>query len=485
MQLIIFPHQLYTIPQLPYGTKEIYLIEHPYFFEHPDPKIKYHKQKLMLHRASMRAYFDQLRKKGYPIKYIEFQYAKSGLKALLAEAKVKCIAYFDPTDKYIDHEIKSAISELNLSYERLPSPNFITPVGEAEKFFHKSKKSSFQKFYTWQRKRLNLLVDDQQKPLGGKWNFESQTRRKLSKDIAVPHLPELENDSYINSARKYINELFPENPGSDKSFIYPLTHAQAEDWLQDFLEFRLAHFSAYQDSIEKNANFLFHSLLSPMMNIGLLSAQDVIDASMNFYTTKRCTLQAAESFLRQIIGWREFTRAIYIIEDHKNQKSPWKHEREIPAQIMNSTTDMLPVDVTIQKIERTGYALQIERLMVLCNWMMLCEVSTKSMYEFFMSLFVDAYDWVVTPNLYSLYSDDSKPAISGSSYIKKISNYPNGSWVATWDGLFWRFIHKHRDYFTKNKKLGVITSQLEKMPPARLDEYNAIAENYLAKLFTK
>lgn len=481
MQLIIFPHQLYTIPELPYGTKEIYLIEHPYFFEHPNPKIRYHKQKLILHRASMRAYFDQLRKKGYPIKYIEFQYAKVGLTELLSQAKVKCIAYFDPTDKYLDNEIKSAISELNLSYERLPSPNFLTPIGEIEKFFQKTKKYSFPKFYTWQRKRLNILIDEQQKPLGEKWTYDPVSRKKLPKDVSIPHLPELNNENYINSAKKYISELFPQSPGNDNSFIYPITHAQAEDWLHDFLEFRLEHFSAYQDSIEKNGNFLFHSVLSPILNIGLLSPQEVVEAGLNFYNSKRCSLQAIETFVRQFIGWREFIRAKYILNKEADFTNTWNHTQELPGHVWNLQVDILPVDSTLQKVERTGYAHNTERLMVISNWMMLCEINPQSMYEYFMSMFIDAYDWAVAPHLHQ--QGEDKPHISGSSYIQKISNYPSGAWVNIWDGLFWRFINKHREYFMQNKKLGVITSQLQKMPQARLDEYNAVADGYLAKLF--
>lgn len=483
MQLIIFPHQLYTIPQLPYGTKEIYLIEHPYFFSHPNPKIKYHKQKLVLHRASMRAYFDQLKKKGYPIKYIEFQYAKVGLKELLSQAKAKCIAYFDPTDKYLDAEIKNAISELNLSYERLPSPNFITPIGEMEKFFQKSKKYSLPKFYTWQRKRLNVLIDKQGKPLGGKWTYDAPGRKKLPKDITIPHLPELDNNHYVNSARKYVNELFPENPGTDGSFIYPITHTQAEDWLQDFLELRLENFSAYQDAVEKNGNFLFHSVLSSAMNIGLISPEDVLQTSLNFYLSKRCSLQTIEGFIRQIIGWREFTRAVYLHSDSEKQINTWNHTQLLPKQIEERKTELAPLDMTLQKIWKTGYAHNTERLMILKNWMTLCEIDPKSMYEWFMSMFIDSYDWAVGPNVFSIGQEGgSKPNVSGSSYIQKVSNYPSGAWAATWDGLFWRFINKHKAHFAKNKQLGVITSQLEKMPPSRLEEYNAIAENYLTQL---
>lgn len=481
MQLIIFPHQLYTIPQLPYGTKEIFLIEHPYFFEHPNPRIKYHKQKLILHRASMRAYFDQLRKMGYPIKYIEFQYAKAGLKGLLSQAKVKCIAYFDPTDRYLDDEIKSVIAELNLSYERLPSSNFITPVGEIEKFFQKAKRFSFQKFYTWQRKRLNILVDEQQNPLGGKWTYESASRKKLPKDVSIPHLPELNNDHYINSAKKYINNLFPDNPGNDNSFIYPITHAQAEDWLYDFLEFRLEHFSTYQDAIEKNANFLFHSVLSPILNIGLLSPQEIVQAGLNFYESKRCSLPAIESFVRQFIGWREFTRAKYLLSPKAGSADHRQQYRSLPTQLWNLKCDLLPVDNTFQKVERSGYAHHTERLMVINNWMVLCELSPQTMYEYFMSMFVDAYDWAVAPHIFD--QEDENPRISGSSYIRKISNYPGGAWTTIWDALFWRFVNKHREYFVKHKKLGVITSQLHKMPQNRLDEYNSIAESYLEKLF--
>lgn len=168
----------------------------------------------------------------------------------------------------------------------------------------------------------------------------------------------------------------------------------------------------------------------------------------------------------------------------------WKFDRKIPASFYDGTTGISPIDTTIQKVLKTGYCHHIERLMILGNFMLLCEFDPNEVYRWFMELFIDAYDWVMVPNIYGMsqFADGgtfaTKPYIGGSNYIKKMSNYPKADWQPIWDGLYWRFISVHRDFFSSNHRLSMMVSILNKMPAEKHQAHMANAENFLKTLTT-
>jgi deoxyribodipyrimidine photolyase-related protein len=216
---------------------------------------------------------------------------------------------------------------------------------------------------------------------------------------------------------------------------------------------------------------------------------DVIKQTLEFAEKNDIPINSTEGFVRQIIGWREFIRGIYNVKGSEERtKNFWGFSRKIPASFYTGSTGIEPIDDAIKKVLNTGYAHHIERLMVLGNFMVLCEFDPDDVYQWFMELFIDSYDWVMVPNVYgmSLYADgglmSTKPYISSSNYIMKMSNYKKGDWQATWDGLFWAFMDKHRNFFLKNPRLGMLIRTFDKMNQDKKESHFRNAEEFIKQL---
>ncbi len=279
--------------------------------------------------------------------------------------------------------------------------------------------------------------------------------------------------------------------GSIERLIYPTDPEQARRWLGIFLQERFTHFGAYEDAILTGENSLWHSVLTPMLNTGILTPEAVVDAAVSEAQAHGIPLNSLEGFVRQVIGWREFMRATY--EDlgvTMRTRNHWGHTRPMPPQFYDGTTGIPPVDDAIQRILETGYCHHIERLMVLGGFFFLCEIRPDDIYRWFMEMFVDSYDWVMVPNVYAMsqHADGglitTKPYFSGSAYVRKMSNHPKGEWTAVWDGLYWRWILDHADGRAKNPRWAMMCAMARKMAPEKVEEHRANAEAFLQTLET-
>jgi len=226
-----------------------------------------------------------------------------------------------------------------------------------------------------------------------------------------------------------------------------------------------------------------------MLNIGLLSPHHIIIKALEIGKQKNIPLNSLEGFIRQIMGWREFIKIVYEREGSKQRTlNYWKFTRKIPVSFWKGTTGIPPIDCTIQKILKTGYCHHVERLMVLGNFMLLCEFDPNEVYRWFMEMFIDAYDWVMVPNVYGMtqFADGglmtTKPYISSSNYLMKMSDYEKGNWQEIWDGLFWRFMQEHRSFFLKNPRLGMLVRTFDKMSTEKQNTHLNNANIFLNNL---
>ena len=226
-----------------------------------------------------------------------------------------------------------------------------------------------------------------------------------------------------------------------------------------------------------------------MLNVGLLTPQYIIDEALQFASNNEIPINSLEGFIRQIIGWREFIRAVYELKGKEERiKNYWGFTRKIPPSFWNGTTGIEPIDDTIKKVLETGYCHHIERLMVLGNFMLLCEFDPNEVYRWFMELFIDAYDWVMVPNVYGMsqFADGglmaTNPYISGSNYLMKMRDYKKGEWQTIWDGLFWRFMDTHRTFFLQNPRLGMLVRTFDKMQLSKQQVHLANAEKFINAL---
>jgi deoxyribodipyrimidine photolyase-related protein len=357
-------------------------------------------------------------------------------------------------------------------------------------FFSKRKTYFQTDFYTWQRKERKILLEKDGKPVGGKWTYDAENRMKFPKKELVPLLPKIKEDKYLTEAKAYTKKYFSKHIGNiSDAPLFVHTFKDADHWLEDFLQSRFEKFGIYEDAIVAKEKVLYHSVLSPMLNIGLLTPNQIIDKALAIGQEKNIPLNSLEGFIRQIIGWREFIRIVYEREGSKQRTTNyWNFKRKIPPSFWTGTTGILPIDQTIHKILKTGYCHHIERLMVLGNFMLLCEFDPDEVYRWFMEMFIDAYDWVMVPNVYGMtqFADGglmtTKPYISGSNYLMKMSDYEKGDWQGIWDGLFWRFMHEHRIFFLKNPRLGMLVGTFDKMSDDKKKAHLHNANQFLKKI---
>jgi deoxyribodipyrimidine photolyase-related protein len=481
---LIFPDQLFEKHPALNFHRTVYLAE-DYLFFRVQP---FHKKKLVLLRAAMQSYANFLRENGYEVVYIETSVLKKrgDLFSLIAKKGVNQIYLADFADDWQKQDIEKAAKEANWKLHFSPSPMFLCNEEELKLFFKNKNRLYMAPFYAYQRKKLNILMEDG-KPVGGKFSFDMENRKRLLKNCTIPKLYIPKKNALISEAIDDIEKHIPETIGEVETFIYPTNFDEAKKALLDFIQNRLFYFGDYEDAIKENESFVFHSVLSPSINIGLLTPKDVIETILTISQNLNIPLNSLEGFIRQIIGWREFMRASYILQGRAQRTSNYfEHKRSLPKGFWDGTTGILPVDSTIKRILKTGYCHHIERLMVLGNFLLLTETDPNFVYEWFMGYFVDAYDWVMVPNVYGMsqYSDRggnvTKPYISGANYILKMSDYSKkGDWVDIWDGLFWRFLSKHKILFESNPRSKVLLGMLIKNK-ATIQPKMDLAEKWLS-----
>jgi deoxyribodipyrimidine photolyase-related protein len=461
---IVFPHQLFREHPAVMPGRIVYLVEEWLFFH----QYRFHQQKLLLHRSTMRMYADYLIQQGYELRYIPATSADCDVRKLLGSIASEGIGelhYADVVDDWLQQRLVAGAAEQGMKLREYASPNFLESPADIADFFDRRKSYKQTDFYVDRRKHHQILLDPAGKPVGGQWTYDVENRLKFPKDRSAPvvKLPGL-ND-YVREAQAYISQNFGDNYGSVQqpfaAGFYPTTYAEADAWLEDFLTVRFADFGAYEDALVLEETILHHSVLSPLLNIGLLSPRQIIDAALARIDT--VPLNSLEGFIRQIMGWREFIRITYVRRGRN-------------------------LDATIEKTIESGYCHHIERLMVAGNFMLLCEFDPDEVHRWFMEMYVDAYDWVMVPNVYAMsqFADGggmcTKPYISGSNYLMKMSNFKKGDWQPIWDGLFWRFMHVHREFFLSNPRLGMLVRTFDKMAPEKQQQHLLAADRFLNSL---
>jgi len=487
---LIYPHQLFEdITRLKFSDI-VFLIEEPLYFS----EFKFHKQKLVLHRASMQKYKQYLEQNKIKVEYLEFhQLDKTeSIADILKQHQIQAVEIYDVVDDWLLKRLNQSLKEVSMQLTVHNSPMFITSVSEFTEFFEArsgTRKYWMNDFYIWQRKRFNILLDADNKPLGGKWSFDTENRKKLPKDIFIPNTFETQENQYIIEAREYVEKYFPDNFGRTDTFWCPIDFEGAKQYFQKFLQHRLELFGPYEDAMTTQSDSVFHSTISPLLNNGLLTPDYVIQATLEFIAKNEVSMASAEGFIRQIIGWREYIRALYVLEGKKIRTSNYfDSTRQMPKSMWTSKTGIDPIDYHIQTLEKYAYTHHIPRLMLFGNYLNLCQIEPKEVYEWFMEMHIDAYDWVMVPNVYSmtLYADGglltTKPYIASSNYILKMSNFKKGDWSPILDALFWDFVGKHFDKLQKEGRLGFIGVQYNKMPDAKKQNYTKIAQEYLDNL---
>jgi len=495
--LILYPNQLFA-PELLPEVDLIYVVEDPLFFgtdtEYP---LALHKQKLVFHRASMRRYVEELL---WPnelnVEYIELHEIEFSADVLVRAraAGAEQVFLFDPVDARLDHRLAAALDgdiETPFELRILPSPSFLLKQTEVRDYLNDTAEHTFADFYQWQRERFNILIDKNYKPVGGKWSYESTHSGPLPTGQTAPGFNGFGDNAYVKDATEWAEKHFAANPGNVTNFFWPTSHVEASAWLDEFLKERLEDFSAYQEAIDGTAKFLYHSGISAALNSGLLTPQQVVDTALAFHEQSPVNLPSLEAFIRQIIGWREYIRGVYIAQGEalmKPKESTSRQARALASQWWDGTTGIVPLDDVIKKVIQNAYVPQVERQLVVNNLMLLSEIAPDEIYKWCMSLFIDAYDWVVAPNVYSAYQFNYLRGMVAVSYIAPSntvlanSHYQKDVWCDVWDGLYWSFVERYKDMLAKDPHTKRITKQLTKLDDDRRRIVGYRAQDFLTTI---
>jgi deoxyribodipyrimidine photolyase-related protein len=474
MIFIIYPIHLYNNINLE-KYDQVYIVEEPLYFT----EYKYNKIKLIYHRATMKKYYDKLNHSN--LYYINYD----NVDEFYIKIKNKEIYCYDPIDYILEKKLKKIFNNITL----LETPNFLiknNEINNIKNLIYKGHRYNHDLFYKYQRMKLNILMDENNKPINGKWTFDNLNRNPLPKTYNNNTNYKIQNNKYINEAKEYINKNFKNNYGYTDNIIFPIDRKESIKWLKRFLETRLNKFGKYQDAIHDQDHIIYHSVLSPMMNIGLITDTDVIKISEDYYkkNKKNILIENYEGFIRQIIGWRNYVYLIYKLEYNK-EYNYLNHNNKIPYyKFWEGKTNIEPIDNTINKIKKYGYVHHIERLMILGNFMLLLMIHPKDVYKMFMEWTIDAYNWVMYPNVYymSQYSDGgnmmSRPYFSSSNYVIKMSNYKKGDWCKIWDALYYNFINKHENILKNNYSYAIHVKNYNKKSDEDKKEIKKIVKKY-------
>ena len=495
------------------GTKsDIVMIESLYEAK----RLKYHKFKLAYIFTTMREYADYIRQLGTNVIYFELEQELDFETALTQLVKSKGYTRLQTTninDKFFARMLKQICANLKLELVELDSPMFLYTKPKFQSYLDsKSTKGLLlNNFYIHVRKDLKILVTADDKPVGGQWSFDSDNRSKLPKVIDIPARQEAFESSHYKTVSNLINKYFPDNPGilSDQSH-FGVNHSQAKNALDFFITNCLDNFGTYQDALTDRSELVFHSVISPYLNNGLLTPQQVLDTldkylknnynyslyEVSKFFNNHFELNNIEGFIRQLIGWREWVKGLYdnVYDEDINQYNFWNHTKNLPEyfyypskflsktnlqlQICHPKLDSesnqiddeiqefqnnIPLQLALLKVENLAYNHHIERLMVIANWCTLNEYNPRQVFDWFVEMYVDSADWVMVANVLGMgiFADGgifaTKPYISGGNYIKKMSDYKDVKiWEPIWTDKFWAFLFKHETYFAKNPRLNML-----------------------------
>ena len=472
---------------------------------------RYHKLRLLHTFVAMRSFRDALLEQGIRVRYFELPDSEdlTFLQRLGSELEVQQspeLRVAEIADPGFQHNLEALCLACGVRLTVLPSPDFLESAAESRRWFEGKRRPFMKTFYERQRKRLGLLLEADGSPIGGRWSFDADNRKRLPKGYTEPALPLVLPSRHDGAVRDLVGRYFPGNPGELGPLFIPYDHSGADSWLTCFLQERFADFGPYEDALSGQFDSLNHSLLSPLLNIGLLNPAAVVQAAVDqsandgsvinhsasqFPDSRPIPLASLEGFVRQVIGWREFVRGIHLFHgERQSQANFWVHHRSLAGCWQDGTTGLPPLDQAIQRANRLGYSHHIERLMVISNLMLLCEIQPREVYQWFMERYLDSYDWVMGPNVYGMgqMSDGgifaTKPYICGSNYILKMGDFRRGPWCEIWDGLYWRFIDRHRQFFKANPRLAMMVRLLDRMDATKREHLFNQAEKFIASTTT-
>lgn len=454
--------------------------------------VKHHKKKIAFLFSAMRHFAEELKAHGFSVDYITLdQDGNSGsfkgeIARVLTRYKIERIIVTFPSEYRVFEDMQTWEKEFGIPVEIRPDDRFLCNPEEFQEWARGRKQMRMEYFYREMRKKFDLLMDGDD-PAGGQWNYDSENRQPPKDGLHIPKPFMMEPDAITRDVMGIVGERFAGHFGDLEPFYFAVTRAQALEALKIFIAQRLTNFGDYQDAMIEGEPWMYHSHLSFYLNCGLLLPLECAKAAETAYRAGAVPLNAAEGFIRQIIGWREYVRGIYWMKmpDYAEQNF-LKATRALPDFYWTAKTEMNCLRQCILETKQNAYTHHIQRLMVLGNFALLAEIDPKQVNEWFLIVYADAYEWVEMPNVSGmiLYADGgllaSKPYAAGGSYINKMSNYckncrykvthKNGPGACPFNYLYWDFLARNHGKLESNPRIGMMYKTYERMEQVKQKE---------------
>ncbi|MFP4228662.1 MAG: cryptochrome/photolyase family protein, partial [Salinivenus sp.] len=457
-----------------------------------------HKQRLALGWAAMRHFRDDLRDAGWTVHYQAIDAhntaddAPDYLRQQVQAHNPERVRVTEPGRHELLDEIESICDGAGVECHMHADDHFLATHRDFEQWADGRKVLTLEYFYREQRRRYDVLLTDDGDPVGGDWNFDDDNRESFGADGPgmVPEGPSFDRDATTAEVIDLVRTDFADAPGTLSDFRWPVTPAQAEQALDDFIEHRLPQFGTYQDAMWTGRPFLYHSRLSAALNLKLLDPMVAIRAAEEAYHDGHAPLNAVEGFIRQILGWREFVRGVYwLYAPEYVERNALDATEDLPEFYWTGDTDMRCLSDCVGQVREHGYTHHIPRLMVIGLFGLLYGVDPQQMNAWHEAMYVDAWEWVSAPNMIgmALYADGgtvgTKPYTASGKYINRMSNYcthcrydpdqATGDDACPFTSLYWDFLNRHRESLSGNRRMNF---QLANVRRKDEDELEAIAK---------
>ena len=469
----------------------------------------YHRQKLVLVWSAMRHFAEELREQGWSVDYVQCTRFGDGLREWIAAERIEELRLMEPADR----GFRVAIDSLNLTVpvRWIPSNAFLWSREDFAGWAAGYKQLRLELFYREGRRRFDVLMQGQgskAEPLGGQWNFDADNRKAPPKGLSGPEPLWFEPDAITEAVIAKVQQLdqercrdgMPALPGALRPFRWGVTRHQALQVLEHFINTRLAGFGPYQDAMVKGQPTLWHALLSPYLNLGLLHPLEVIRRLEQAGLDQQVPLAGLEGVIRQILGWREYTHGLYhwFGVDYPSLNH-FGATQPLPVWLDKlGGSGMSCVDTVLSELKHSGYAHHIQRLMVLANYGLIAGLDPQALTAWFHRLFIDGHDWVMQTNVIGmgLFADGgrlaSKPYAASGNYINRMSNYckgcrydvkqRHGPQACPFNSLYWDFLARHGEELRRNPRMALVMKQLDKLPAEDLELIRDAAQRHRSEM---
>lgn len=435
--------------------------------------------------SAMRHHASALRESGWRVEYIKLgdehntQTFQGEITRAITRLRPGRVSRIEPGSHGVDRATRAACAEADIELTTTPDPHFLCSAADFTRWASGRKTLTMEYFYRSMRKEHCILMDGAN-PIGGAWNFDKENRKAFKKAPGPPPIPEFPPDRVTRGVLDDIAKALPDLLGRAERLIWPVTREQAMEALRDFIAHRLPFFGDYQDAMWTGEHTLYHSLLSVPLNLKLLNPREVIDAAVKAHETGQAPLNAVEGFVRQIIGWREFIRGVYLLEgpDYERHNALDQHGA-LPEFYWTGQTDMRCMRESIESVLGLSYAHHISRLMVTGNFAMIAGVDPAAANAWYLGMYADGVEWVTAPNTIgmAMHADagvvGAKPYAASGKYIQRMSNYckhcphdvkrRSGEGACPFNVFYWDFLLRNKSRFRSNPRMAMMLKNLERI----------------------